>query len=123
MLSLMAKHDSQLDLLFTALGDPTRRAILARLARGEATVTELAEPHAMALPSFLKHLHKLEAAGLVTSVKEGRIRSCALAPEAFAPVQDWLGEQRTIWEGRLNRLDDYVGQLMRMKENGSRSKD
>lgn len=119
----MAKHDPRLDLLFTALGDPTRRAILSRLARGPASVSELAGPHGMALPSFLKHLRRLEAAGLVTSAKAGRVRSCALSPDAFAPVQDWLGEQRAIWEGRLDRLDDYVTHLMREGANGTRSKD
>lgn len=119
----MAKHDSRLDLLFAALGDPTRRAILTRLAQRDASVTELAEPHDMALPSFLKHLHKLEEAGLITSVKEGRIRSCALSPEAFAPVQHWLSEQRSIWESRLDQLDDYIGNLMRMRENGTGSED
>lgn len=119
----MAKHDPRLDLLFSALGDPTRRAILAHLARGEASVTELAAPHEMALPSFLKHLRKLEEAGLITSVKEGRVRSCALSPDAFAPAQDWLSEQREIWESRLDRLDGYVTHLMRRRENGTRSED
>lgn len=119
----MAKHDSRLDLLFTALGDPTRRAILTRLARGSASVTELAEPHDMALPSLMKHLRKLEAAGLITSVKEGRVRSCALAPEAFAPVRDWLSEQRRMWEGRLDRLDDYVRDITRRSDDGSGSED
>lgn len=109
----MAKLDSQLDLCFTALGDPTRRSILARLSRGEASVSELAAPHSISLPSFMGHLAKLEAAGLVTSRKEGRTRICALAPDAFLPVQDWLSEQREIWEGRLDRLDDYVTRLMK----------
>lgn len=119
----MAKHDSRLDRLFTALGDPTRRAILTRLARGDASVSELAEPHGMALPSFLKHLQKLEEAGLIRSSKEGRIRSCALAPEAFAPIQDWLAEQRVLWEARLDRLDDYIANLMRRKDHGSGPED
>ncbi len=109
----MAKYDPQLDLLFTALGDPTRRAILSRLARGGASVSELAAPHDMALPSFLGHLRKLEDAGLIITVKEGRVRSCALTPDAFAPVQDWLGEQRAIWDSRLDRFDDYVTNLMK----------
>ncbi len=119
----MAKHDTRLDLLFTALGDPTRRAILTRLAEGETSVSELAAPHSMALPSFLKHLDKLREAGLITTTKAGRVRSCALAPEAFAPMEDWLGEQRAIWNARLDRLDAYVGALMRRKDNGTGSDD
>lgn len=119
----MAKYDSRLDLLFTALGDPTRRAILTRLSRGRASVGELASSHDMALPSFLKHLHRLEAAGLIVSAKDGRVRLCALSPEAFVPAQDWLSAQRAIWEGRLDRLDDYVTNLMRERGNGTRPDD
>jgi len=111
----MAKFDSHLDRHFTALGDPTRRAILSRLARGKASVSELAAPHSMALPSFLGHLNKLEDAGLITSTKDGRVRVCDLAPEAFTPTQDWLSEQRALWGGRLDRLDDYVTHLMKDK--------
>ena len=108
----MSKYDPILDLCFSALGDPTRRGILQRLARGDATVSELAEPHDMALPSFMEHLKKLEAANLVTSRKEGRTRICALAPDAFAPARDWLTEQSDIWDGRLDRFDDYIKNLM-----------
>ncbi|MFY0681178.1 MAG: winged helix-turn-helix transcriptional regulator [Thalassovita sp.] len=107
----MAKYDATLDLCFSALGDPTRRKILQRLARGEASVSELAEPHDMALPSFLEHLKKLEAAGLVTSTKQGRTRTCALAPNAFSPAKDWLSTQSDIWEARLDCLDAYVTTL------------
>lgn len=114
----MAKYDSQLDLHFTALGDPTRRMVLARLARGPASVSELAAPHDMALPSFLGHLKKLEDAGLVVSTKEGRVRICALSPDAFAPAQDWLITQKDIWNGRLDQLDDYVSTLMKEKKSG-----
>ncbi|MEO3417176.1 metalloregulator ArsR/SmtB family transcription factor [Roseovarius sp. CAU 1744] len=109
----MAKFDSTLDRCFSALGDPTRRMILQRLTRGEASVSELAEPHDMALPSFMGHLRKLEDAGLVTSAKQGRTRICALTPDAFTPARDWLREQSDIWEGRLDRLDDYVTTLMK----------
>ncbi|MCC1494008.1 helix-turn-helix transcriptional regulator [Cognatishimia sp. F0-27] len=108
----MSKYDLNLDLCFSALGDPTRRRILQRLARGEATVSELAEHHDMALPSFMEHLKKLEAANLVTSKKEGRTRICKLAPDAFTPAKDWLNEQSTIWEGRLDRFDDYIKNLV-----------
>ena len=108
----MSKYEPNLDLCFSALGDPTRRVILQRLARGEATVSELAEPHNMALPSFMEHLKKLETAKLVKSRKEGRSRICELAPDAFAPAKDWLTEQSDIWEGRLDRFDDYIKNLM-----------
>ena len=108
----MSKYDSNLDLCFSALGDPTRRMILQRLARGAATVSELAEPHDMALPSFMEHLKKLEAAKLITTKKTGRARTCELAPHAFKPAKDWLREQNTIWEGRLESFDDYIKNLM-----------
>lgn len=108
----MAKFDMQLDVLFTALADPTRRAILSRLARGPASVSELAAPHDMALPSLMGHLKKLEEAGLISSHKDGRVRICTLNPAAFAPAQDWLSEQRAIWTTRLDQLDDYVTRLM-----------
>jgi len=107
----MAKHDSSLDNIFIALGDPTRRAILERLAKGPATVTDLGAPFQMTMPSLMGHLKKLEAAGLITSEKDGRVRTCALAPEAFMPVQDWLADQKAIWEARLDRLDAFVAQL------------
>lgn len=87
--------------------------ILQRLARGKASVGELAAPHDMALPSFMQHLRKLEAAGLVTSEKRGRTRVCALAPNAFTPARDWLSEQSAIWEGRLDRFDGYIETLMK----------
>lgn len=104
----MAKHDPSLDHLFTALGDPTRRAILTRLAAGPASVSALAAPFGMALPSFIGHLKKLEAAGLIETTKAGRVRSCALNPQGFTPAVDWLEEQRALWTGRLDRLDALV---------------
>lgn len=112
----MSKYNPNLDQYFSALGDPTRRLILERLARGEASVSELAEPHDMALPSFMEHLKKLETAGLVTSKKQGRTRTCELAPDAFAPAKDWLSEQSAIWDARLDRLDDYVSKLMKERK-------
>ena len=108
----MAKHDPDLSLLFHALSDPTRRAMLTRLAQGPAPVTELAAPTGLRLPTVMRHLSVLEAAGLVASAKDGRVRSCAIVPEALAPVQGWLDQQRAIWEGRLDRLDAYVATLM-----------
>ena len=112
----MAYHSTDLDALFHALADPTRRAILARLARGPATVTELAAPFDMALPSVMAHLKRLEDGGLIETTKTGRVRSCALIPAAFTPVQHWLDAQRDIWEARLDRLDDYVTRLMQARK-------
>lgn len=95
---------NNLDHVFTALADPTRRAVIARLGHGEASVKTLASPHDMALPSFLKHIDMLERAGLVQSRKEGRLRVCTLHPEALAAAETWLDRQRGIWAGRLDRL-------------------
>lgn len=115
----MAKHDAHLDDLFHALADPTRRMMLTRLARGPAAVSELAGPSGLRLPTVLRHLSVLEAAGLVTSTKDGRVRSCAFQPKAMAPMQDWLEDQRLTWEGRLDRLEDYVTKLMKERQNGA----
>lgn len=94
-----------LDQTFRLLADPTRRAVLSRLAGGPASVSDLAAPFEMALPSFLQHLKALEAGGLVRTEKVGRVRQCALVPESFAPVADWLAAQRVLWERRLDGLD------------------
>lgn len=99
---------NNLDHLFTALADPTRRAVLSHLSQGDAPVKTLAHPHDMALPSFLKHLAQLERAGLVSSRKVGRTRICTLHPEALAAVDTWLSTQRTLWSGKLDRLDAYL---------------
>lgn len=101
---------NNLDHLFTALSDPTRRAVIAQLGAGEAPVKALAQPHDMALPSFLKHLAQLERAGLVTSRKVGRTRICTLHPEALATADAWLDQQRTIWSGKLDRLSTYLSE-------------
>lgn len=112
----MAKHEPDLSLLFHALADPTRRAMLTRLAAGPATVTELAGPTGLRLPTVMRHLAVLEEAALIATTKDGRVRSCAIRPEALAPVRTWLDEQRAIWEARLDRLDDYVTKLMEERE-------
>ncbi|MEY4697206.1 MAG: hypothetical protein RIT14_1634 [Pseudomonadota bacterium] len=109
----MAKHEPDLSLLFHALADPTRRAILARLAEGPAPVTALAQPTGLRLPTVMRHLAVLEAAGLIATAKDGRVRTCAIQPEALVPVQSWIDAQRAIWESRLDRLDDYVMKLMK----------
>jgi DNA-binding transcriptional ArsR family regulator len=107
----MANNIAQLDAAFHALADPTRRAVVHRLCRGSATVSELAAPFDMALPSFLKHLGVLEAAGLVGSKKVGRVRTCTLQRKTIAAVERWLDAQRALWEGRYRNLDDLLTTL------------
>ena len=108
----MAYHSTDLDHLFQSLADPTRRAILARLAHGPASVTELAAPFAMALPSFMAHLRKLEDGGLIDTAKAGRVRTCTLRTGALAPARDWMEEQRLLWEGRFDRLETYLASMI-----------
>lgn len=112
----MAKHEPDLSPIFQALADPTRRAILTRLAEGPAAVSELARPTGLRLPTVMRHLAVLEEAGLIASTKDGRVRTCALVPEALTPVRTWLDAQRALWEARLDRLDDYVTKLMKERE-------
>jgi len=96
---------------FTALADPTRRAILARLALGEASVTELAEPFTMSLPAVSKHLKVLERAGLITRGRSAQWRPCRLAPEPLKDASVWLETYRRFWEESLDRLADYLDEL------------
>ena len=110
IVSCMANH-SHLNNVFSALADPTRRAIIARLSQSEASVGELAQPFDMALPSLMKHIRVLETGGLVSSEKHGRIRKCRLMPGAMKGAENWLAEQRAIWEARLDRLESYVATL------------
>ena len=112
----MTKHRPDLSLLFHALADPTRRAALSRLAEGPARVTDLAGPTGLRLPTVMRHLSVLEEAGLITTSKDGRTRTCALVPEALAPVRTWLDEQRAIWEARLDRFEAAVMEDMKRKE-------
>jgi len=109
----MAKHDVDLSLLFHALADPTRRSMLARLAEGPAQVSDLAAPTGLRLPTVMKHLGVLEDAGLIATSKDGRVRTCAIVPEALQPARSWLDEQRAIWEARLDRLDAFVTTMMK----------
>jgi DNA-binding transcriptional ArsR family regulator len=104
----MAQYSATLDGVFGALSDPTRRAVIRRLGAGPASVGELAGEFPMALPSFMKHVRTLEASGLIHTRKSGRVRTCALDRGRFALVDDWLGEQRRIWEGRTDRLEQFV---------------
>src|SRR4051795_4485373 len=98
----------QLSLTFAALADPTRRSILSRLAEGEATVQELAEPFPMSLPAISRHLKVLENAGLIARGREAQWRPTSLRPEPLAEATDWLETYRVIWEGRLDRLDKHL---------------
>lgn len=104
----MPNQEIELDGVFRALADPTRRAVVQRLSRGPASVSDLAEPFEMALPSFLQHLRVLEDSGLVRSKKSGRIRTCEIAPEQLSKAERWIGQQREIWAGRLDRMEDVV---------------
>lgn len=98
---------------FSALADPTRRAILARLVDGEAGVTELAAPFAMSMPAVSKHLKVLERAGLIERSRQAQWRPCRLAPEPLKEVAEWVERYRELWEARLDRLDAYLGELQR----------
>ena len=100
-----------LDSIFHALSDPTRRAVVQRLGRGEATVSELAQPFAMALPSFVKHISVLERSHLITSQKRGRVRTCRLEPANLATMQRWFDELRAQWVSRYDSLDTLLGKL------------
>ena len=106
----------QLSMTFAALADPTRRAILARLASGECSVTELAEPFEMSLPAVSKHLGVLERAGLVARGREAQWRPCRLEAAPIKEVADWAERYRAIWEQRLDRLGTYLHQLNNTKE-------
>lgn len=103
----MAQY-STLDGAFQALADPTRRAVLGRLGTGPASISELAAPFDMALPSFMKHIRYLEKTGWVRTRKTGRVRTCALERTSFDVVENWLSQQRNIWEGRTDRLERFV---------------
>lgn len=98
----------ELDLVFHALADPTRRAVVERLGIGPAATSDLARPFAMALPSFTQHLDVLERSGLVTSRKQGRVRTYELVPTRLETAQDWLAGQRDHWTRRLDQLDSYL---------------
>jgi DNA-binding transcriptional ArsR family regulator len=107
----------QLSTTFAALADPTRRAILARLASGEASVTELAEPFEMSLPAVSKHLKVLERAGLIARGREAQWRPCRIEAGPLKQVSDWVEEYRIIWEQRLDRLDAYLRNLKKEQQN------
>jgi DNA-binding transcriptional ArsR family regulator len=105
------------DGVFRALSDPTRRQVLERLSTSPASVSELAAPIKMALPSFLEHLKVLEASGLVQSTKVGRVRTYRIAPEQMKLAEDWLERQRMMWQRRLDQLDEYLMSLKTSEES------
>jgi DNA-binding transcriptional ArsR family regulator len=106
----------RLSTTFAALADPTRRAILARLALGETSVLKLAEPFNMSLPAVSKHLKVLERAGLITRTRDAQMRPCRIEARALKEADDWLEEYRRLWEERLDRLDDYL-RILQAQEN------
>ena len=112
----------RLSTTFAALADPTRRAILARLALGETSVTELAEPFAMSLPAVSKHLKVLERAGLIARGREAQWRPCRIEPGALKQVDDWLERYRRFWDQSLDRLDTYLIELQAKEKKRGRKK-
>lgn len=107
---------------FQALADPTRRAILARLALGEASVNDLAKPFAISQPAISKHLKVLEHAGLISRSREAQYRPCRLEPQALKRVDEWLEEYRRLWEARLDRLEAYLGKLQQPHSQQSKKR-
>jgi DNA-binding transcriptional ArsR family regulator len=112
-----------LSITFSALADPTRRAILARLALGETSVTELAEPFSMSLPAISKHLKVLEHAGLIARGREAQWRPCRITPIALKDVDGWLDKYRRFWDESFDRLDDYLQELQAQEKLEEESKD
>src|ERR1700688_3871748 len=114
--------NGDLDRTFAALADQTRRAILARLVSGEASVTDLASPFKMSLPAVSKHLKVLERAGLIARSREAQWRPCRIEPRALKSVDDWLERYRRFWEGRFDRLDEYLRELQAKEKKRGRRK-
>ena len=106
----MLNSQPRLDLVFQALSDPTRRAIVERLGRGPASVSQLAQPFAMTLPAVVQHLQVLEASGLVRSEKVGRVRTCRIESATLSTVERWIAERRTTWKRRLDRLGEVLAE-------------
>ena len=112
----MLKQLDPLDAMYQALADPSRRSMVERLSRGPASVSELAAPLAMSMPAVMQHLTVLEASGLVTTKKIGRVRSCQLEPLALTAAEHWINERRRVWEGRLDRLAALLESTVPTKE-------
>ena len=115
----MLNQQAPLDLVFHALADPSRRGMIERLSRGPASVSELAKPFAMSLPAVVQHLQVLEASGLVSSAKVGRVRTCQIVPQALSAAEQWINDRRTMWERRLDRLGEYLAEHPEASEGGS----
>lgn len=115
ILSGMAKCLTDLDRAFSALGDPTRRAIVSRLCDGPKSVSELSEPFELALPSLLKHVRVLEESGLITSEKTGRVRTCRIEPHALRATEAWIHQHVSAWEDRLDRMEAHIERMTRKK--------
>jgi DNA-binding transcriptional ArsR family regulator len=109
-------YSTALDGVFAALADPTRRAIVARLSRGECSVTDLAQPFDISLPAISKHLRVLEGAGLLARRKEGRVHRCRLVARPLRSAEDWIGRYRQFWEKRLDALTEYLDESQRKEE-------
>lgn len=118
---MLLSHMANLDHIFHSLADGTRRAVIAQLANGPASIGDLAKRHQMALPSFMKHIWVLEESEIVISHKKGRVRMCELRPHALTQAQGWLERERRIWETRLDQLDAFVESLA-SKENADGKK-
>ena len=115
----MVKYEEQLDAIFTALAHPARRAMLAQLGKGEATVGELAQPFDMSLPAITKHLKVLERAKLISRSKNAQWRPCRLEEAPLRTASGWIEEQRKVWESRLDRLEDYLHSTEKMEKGRS----
>ena len=104
----MPNQSDTLSSIFSALSDPTRRDVVRRLTEGPASVSVLAEPYEMALPSFVQHLQVLEESGLISTSKSGRVRTCRIVTQQLREAEAWIARQREIWEGRLDRLEEHL---------------
>lgn len=113
----MAKFQTDLDRAFSALADPTRRAIVSILCDGPRSVSELSVPFELALPSLLKHLRVLEESGLISSEKNGRVRTCRVEPHALQATEAWLRQHISTWEKRLDRLELHIERMKRKSED------
>jgi DNA-binding transcriptional ArsR family regulator len=110
MVKHMLNHPPPLDRVFQALADPTRRAIVERLSRGSASVSELAQPFAMSLASVVQHVQVLEESGVIQTEKVGRVRTCRIEPRVLRMAEQWIAQRRSIWERRFDRLGALLGE-------------
>jgi DNA-binding transcriptional ArsR family regulator len=113
----MLNYLPSLDRAFQALADPARRGMLARLSRGPASVSELAQPFSMSLPAVLQHLQALEASGLIATEKTGRVRTCRIEPGALSAAERWIADQRAHWEARLDRFESHLDTMQKEKRS------